>query len=93
MSNCEALYCSEASSVLEIGDGREFVPLHCLLAEVKVFESECDPTQKEVLSQWLSTEHAQLKLSQAQSLLAVAIVDKLEEEEEHRSALKTSETV
>lgn len=47
---------------LEVGDGREFVPLDRLLAEVKVFESERDAAQKVVLTQRLGAEHAQLKL-------------------------------
>lgn len=36
---------------LEVGDGCKLVPLDCLLAEVKVFESECDSAQKVVLTQ------------------------------------------
>lgn len=36
---------------LEVGDGREFVPLDGLLAEVKVFQSERDAAQKVVLTQ------------------------------------------
>lgn len=43
---------------LEVGDGRKFVPLDRLLAEVKVFESERDAAQKVVLTQRLRTEHA-----------------------------------
>lgn len=62
---------------LEVGDGRQFVPLDRLLAEVKVFESECDAAQKVVLTQRLGTEHAQLKLPQAQGFLAVATVHQL----------------
>lgn len=62
---------------LEVGDGGEFVPLDRLLAEVKVFESKRDAAQKVVLTQRLSTEHAQLKLTQAQGFLAVATVHQL----------------
>lgn len=62
---------------LEVGDGRQFVPLDSLLAEVKVFESERDAAQKVVLTQRLGTEHAQLELPQAQGFLAVATVHQL----------------
>lgn len=62
---------------LEVGDGRQFVPLHRLLAEVKVFQPERDAAQEEVLPQRLGAEDAQLKVTLAQSFLAVAAVDEL----------------
>lgn len=62
---------------LEVGDGRKFVPLDRLLAEVKVFQPERDAAQEEVLSKRLSAEDAQLKLTKAQSLFAVATVHEL----------------
>lgn len=71
------LASGEAGGGLEVGDGSEFVPLDRLLAEVKVFESERDAAQKVVLTQWLGTENAQLKLPQAQGLFAVATVHQL----------------
>lgn len=51
-----------ASGVSEIGNGCKFVPLDCLLAEVKVFQSERDATQEVVLTQRLGAEHTQLQL-------------------------------
>lgn len=62
---------------LEVGDGREFVPLYRLLAEVKVFQPQRDSAQEEVLSKRLGAENTELKLTQAQSLFAVAAVDEL----------------
>lgn len=62
---------------LEVGDGRQFVPLDRLLAEVKVFESERDAAQEVVLTQRLGAEHAQLELTQAQGFFAVAAVNQL----------------
>lgn len=62
---------------LEVGDGREFVPLHRLLAEVKVLQPQRDSAQEEVLPKRLGAEHTQLELPQAQTLFAVAAVDQL----------------
>lgn len=62
---------------LEVWDGCKFVPLDRLLAEVKVFQPERDAAQEEVLSKRLSAEDAQLKLTKAQSLFAVAAVHEL----------------
>lgn len=62
---------------LEVGDGRKFVPLDRLFAEVKVFQPERDAAQEEVLSKRLSTKDAQLKLTKAKSLFAVAAVHEL----------------
>ena len=67
----------EAGWGLEVGDGCKFVPLDRLLAEVKVFESERDAAKEVVFTQGLGTEHAELKLPQAQGLLAVATVHQL----------------
>lgn len=63
---------------LEVGHGREFVPLHRLLAEVKVLQPQRDSAQEEVLPERLGAEHAQLELPQAQSFSAVAAVDQLQ---------------
>lgn len=62
---------------LEVGDGRELVPLHRLLAEVKGLQPQRDSAQEEVLTERLSAEHAQLELTHAQSFSAVAAVDEL----------------
>ena len=67
----------KAGGSLEVGDGRKFVPLDRLLAEVKVFESERDAAQEVVLTQRLGAEHAQLQLTYAQGFLAVAAVHQL----------------
>lgn len=75
---------------LEVGDGRKFVPLDRLLAEVKVFESERDAAQKVVLTQWLSTEHTQLQLTQAQGFFAVATVHQLWRERVKKWATRLS---
>ena len=57
------------------------MPLDRLLAEVKVFESERNAAQEEVLPQRLGAQHTELKLPQAQGLLTVAAVDQLWREE------------
>lgn len=70
---------------LEVGDGREFVPLYRLLAEVKVFQPQRDSAQEEVLSKRLGAENTQLKITQAQSFFAVAAVDELQRRRRRRN--------
>lgn len=62
----------------EVGHCRELVPLHRLLAEVKVSQPQRDSAQEEVLPERLGAQDAQLKLTQAQSFSAVAAVDELQ---------------
>lgn len=76
----------------EVGDGREFVPLHRLLAEVEVFQPQRDSAQEEVLSKRLSAEDAQLKLAQAQRVFAVAAVDELRRRRRRRKVSLRSDT-
>lgn len=62
---------------LEEGHCGQLVPPDRLPTQVKVLQPQRDPAQVVVLPQGLGAEHAQLELSQAQRLLAEAVVHQL----------------